>query len=79
MKINAIYALEKILATSLGPKGLDKVLVDDTLKETTITNDGSTIMHKLPLEHPLALILKQLAHSIDEMELLQVYYWHVDW
>eukprot|EP01132_Coremiostelium_polycephalum_P007457 gene7457-9163_t len=61
----AIYALERILSTSLGPKGLDKVTVNRRTGETIITNDGATILKNLPIKHPLALILKNLANSID--------------
>ncbi|GAM27435.1 hypothetical protein SAMD00019534_106110, partial [Acytostelium subglobosum LB1] len=65
LNFTSIYALERILSTSLGPKGLDKVIIDAQLRETTITNDGATILSCLPLEHPLAIILKQLAQAID--------------
>ncbi|EFA75920.1 hypothetical protein PPL_10492 [Heterostelium album PN500] len=65
VNFTAVYALERLLSTSLGPKGLDKVIVDSELHETTITNDGATIIDRLPLENPLAVILKQLAHSVD--------------
>jgi len=51
--------------TSLGPIGLDKMLVDD-LGEVTITNDGATILAQLEVEHPAARVLVQLSEMQDK-------------
>ena len=53
------------MKTSLGPIGLDKMLVDD-LGEVTITNDGATILAQLEVEHPAARVLVQLSEMQDK-------------
>lgn len=53
------------MKSSLGPVGLDKMLVDD-VGDVTITNDGATILKLLDVEHPAAKILIQLAQLQDE-------------
>lgn len=62
--VTAVMALSNILKTSLGPQGLDKMLVDD-IGEVTITNDGATILKQLEVEHPAAKVLVELAHLQD--------------
>lgn len=62
--IYAGKALAAILRTSLGPKGMDKMVVSPD-GSTTITNDGATILSELPLEHPIARLLVQLSKSQD--------------
>ena len=62
-----IYAgktLAAVLRTSLGPKGMDKMIVGPD-GGVTITNDGATILSELPLEHPIARLLVQLSKSQD--------------
>eukprot|EP00442_Polarella_glacialis_P059014 CAMPEP_0115117468 /NCGR_PEP_ID=MMETSP0227-20121206/43908_1 /TAXON_ID=89957 /ORGANISM="Polarella glacialis, Strain CCMP 1383" /LENGTH=80 /DNA_ID=CAMNT_0002518541 /DNA_START=59 /DNA_END=298 /DNA_ORIENTATION=- len=54
--VSAVMALANILKTSLGPQGLDKMLVDD-IGDVTITNDGATILKQLEVEHPAAKVL----------------------
>merc|ERR1711872_92651 len=51
--------------SSLGPVGLDKMLVDD-VGDVTITNDGATILQLLEVEHPAAKVLVELAALQDE-------------
>eukprot|EP00913_Durusdinium_trenchii_P028538 g26766.t1 len=51
--VTAVMALANILKSSLGPQGLDKMLVDD-IGDVTITNDGATILKQLEVEHPAA-------------------------
>jgi T-complex protein 1 subunit alpha len=51
--------------TSLGPQGLDKMLVDE-IGDICITNDGATILRQLEVEHPAAQILVELAHLQDK-------------
>ena len=50
--------------SSLGPVGLDKMLVDET-GECTITNDGATILKLLDVKHPAAKLLCQIADQQD--------------
>lgn len=53
------------MKTSLGPVGLDKMLVDD-IGDVTITNDGATILQLLEVEHPAARVLVDLAQLQDD-------------
>jgi len=62
--VTAVAALANILKSSLGPQGLDKMLVDD-IGDVTITNDGATILKQLEVEHPAAKVLVELAHLQD--------------
>lgn len=61
----AACSIANIVKSSLGPVGLDKMLVDD-VGDVTITNDGATILKLLDVEHPAAKILVQLAQLQDE-------------
>ncbi|KAH0934436.1 LOW QUALITY PROTEIN: hypothetical protein HID58_011553, partial [Brassica napus] len=60
----ACQAISNIVKTSLGPVGLDKMLVDD-IGDVTITNDGATILRMLEVEHPAAKVLVELAELQD--------------
>jgi len=62
--VTAVAALANILKSSLGPQGLDKMLIDDT-GDITITNDGATILKQLEVEHPAAKVLVELANLQD--------------
>mmetsp|Transcript_124693 Transcript_124693/g.266055 ORF Transcript_124693/g.266055 Transcript_124693/m.266055 type:complete len:545 (+) Transcript_124693:89-1723(+) len=62
--VTAVAAIANILKSSLGPQGLDKMLVDD-IGDVTITNDGATILKQLEVEHPAAKVLVELAHLQD--------------
>jgi len=62
--VTAVAALSNILKSSLGPQGLDKMLVDD-IGDVTITNDGATILKQLEVEHPAAKVLVELANLQD--------------
>jgi len=62
--VTAVAALANILKSSLGPQGLDKMLVDD-VGDVTITNDGATILKQLEVEHPAAKVLVELANLQD--------------
>ena len=57
-------AVANIVKSSLGPQGLDKMLVDE-IGDVTITNDGATILRQLEVEHPAARVLVDLAHLQD--------------
>jgi T-complex protein 1 subunit alpha len=63
--VTACVAIANIVKTSLGPVGLDKMLVDQ-VGGVTITNDGATILSLLEVEHPAAKVLVNLATLQDE-------------
>uniref|UniRef100_A0A915J0L6 T-complex protein 1 subunit alpha n=1 Tax=Romanomermis culicivorax TaxID=13658 RepID=A0A915J0L6_ROMCU len=63
--VTAAAAIANIVKTSLGPVGLDKMLVDD-VGDVTITNDGATILKLLEVEHPAAKVLVELAQLQDQ-------------
>jgi T-complex protein 1 subunit alpha len=63
--VTAAVAVANIVKTSLGPVGLDKMLVDD-IGDVTITNDGATILAQLEVEHPAARLLVDLAQLQDK-------------
>lgn len=60
----AVSAISNIVKSSLGPVGLDKMLVDD-IGDITVTNDGATILRLLEVEHPAARVLVELAQLQD--------------
>jgi T-complex protein 1 subunit alpha len=62
--VTAVLAVANIVKTSLGPQGLDKMLVDD-IGDVTITNDGATILRQLEVEHPAAKVLVELSQLQD--------------
>jgi len=61
--INACRAVVDIVRTTLGPRGMDKLIEDGG--ETTITNDGATVMKKLQVVHPAARILVDISKAQD--------------
>merc|ERR1711959_682617 len=62
--VTAACAIANIVKSSLGPLGLDKMLLDN-MGEITITNDGATILQLLEVEHPAGKILVELAGLQD--------------
>jgi len=63
--VMAAISIANIVKTSLGPVGLDKMMVDD-VGDVTVTNDGATILKLLEVEHPAAKILVELADLQDQ-------------
>nr|KAJ3418918.1 T-complex protein 1 subunit epsilon [Polyrhizophydium stewartii] len=63
--ILAAKAVANILKTSLGPRGLDKILISPD-GDITITNDGATILSQMEVEHQIAKLLVQLSKSQDD-------------
>ncbi|KAJ3117719.1 T-complex protein 1 subunit alpha [Phlyctochytrium bullatum] len=61
----AAQSIANIVKSSLGPVGLDKMLVDD-IGDVTISNDGATILRLLEVEHPAAKVLVELAQQQDK-------------
>ncbi|KAJ1800809.1 chaperonin-containing T-complex alpha subunit Cct1 [Coemansia sp. RSA 2399] len=62
--VMAAMSIANVVKSSLGPVGLDKMLVDD-IGEVTISNDGATILQLLEVEHPAGKILVKLAQQQD--------------
>ncbi len=60
----ATQAVANVVKSSLGPVGLDKMLVDD-IGDVTVTNDGATILSLLDVQHPAGKILVELAQQQD--------------
>lgn len=60
----AAMAVANVVKSSLGPVGLDKMLVDD-IGDFTVTNDGATILSLLDVQHPAGKILVELAQQQD--------------
>ncbi|KAG1754443.1 T-complex protein 1 [Suillus lakei] len=63
--VTAALAIANIVKSSLGPLGLDKMLVDN-IGEVTISNDGATILSLLSVEHPAGKIFVDLAQKQDK-------------
>jgi len=63
--VTAAIAVANVVRSSLGPVGLDKMLVDD-MGEVTCSNDGSTILRNLEVEHPAAKVLVELSDLQDQ-------------
>jgi len=62
--IAAAKIIAEIVRTSLGPRGMDKMLVD-SLGDVTITNDGATILKEIDVQHPAAKMLVEISKSTD--------------
>jgi thermosome len=62
--ILAAKVLAEVLKSSLGPRGLDKMLVD-SFGDVTITNDGATILKEMEIQHPAAKLLVEVAKAQD--------------
>jgi len=63
--IMAARIIAESVRTSLGPKGMDKMLVD-SLGDVTITNDGKTILDEMEIEHPAAKMMVEVAKTQDD-------------
>jgi len=62
--ITAAKLVADLVKTSLGPRGLDKMLVD-SLGDVTITNDGATILKEIDAQHPAAKMMVEVSKTID--------------
>src|SRR5919206_1648660 len=60
----AAKLIAEIVKTSLGPRGMDKMLVD-TLGDVTITNDGATILKEIDVQHPAAKMMVEISKATD--------------
>ncbi|MFW5898766.1 MAG: thermosome subunit alpha, partial [Candidatus Saliniplasma sp.] len=63
--IEAAKAIADVVRTTLGPKGMDKMLVDN-LGDVTITNDGVTLLKDMDIEHPAAKMVIEVAETQDD-------------
>lgn len=62
--MTAALLLADIISSSLGPRGLDKMLVDTT-GDVKITNDGATMLKEMDIQHPAAKMLVEISKSLD--------------
>ncbi|HDH91500.1 MAG TPA: thermosome subunit, partial [Candidatus Aenigmarchaeota archaeon] len=63
--IAAAKAIADAIRTTLGPKGMDKMLVD-SIGDIVITNDGVTILEEMEIEHPAAKMMVEVAKTQNE-------------
>ena len=64
MNIMAARVIAEAVRTTLGPRGMDKMLVD-SLGDIVITNDGVTILKEIDVEHPAAKMIVEVAKAQD--------------
>jgi len=64
--ITAAKVIGEVLKTTLGPRGMDKMLIDG-LGDITITNDGAAILDEIDVEHPAAKMMVEIAKTQDDM------------
>ena len=62
--IAAAKLVAELVRSSLGPRGLDKMLVD-SLGDVTITNDGATILKEIDVQHPAAKMMVEISKTMD--------------
>ena len=62
--IAAAKLVAELVKSSLGPRGLDKMLVD-SLGDVTITNDGATILKEIDVQHPAAKMIVEISKTVD--------------
>jgi archaeal chaperonin len=62
--ITAAKVVAELVRTSLGPRGMDKMLVN-SIGDITITNDGATILKEIDVQHPAAKMMVEVAKSVD--------------
>jgi len=63
--IMAARIIAEVLRTTLGPRGMDKMLID-SLGDITITNDGAAILDEVDVEHPAAKMMVEVAKTQDD-------------
>lgn len=64
--ITAARVIGEVLRSTLGPRGMDKMLID-SLGDITITNDGAAILDEIDVEHPAAKMITEVAKTQDDM------------
>src|SRR5437764_14354337 len=63
--ISAERIVAEVVKTTLGPRGMDKMMVD-SLGDVTITSDGATVLDELDVQHPAAKMLVEVAKTQDD-------------
>ncbi len=63
--ISAARIVTEVVKTTLGPRGMDKMLVD-SLGDVTVTSDGATVLDELDVQHPAAKMLVEVAKTQDD-------------
>jgi thermosome len=63
--ISAARIVSEVVKTTLGPRGMDKMMVD-SLGDVTITSDGATVLDELDVQHPAAKMLVEIAKTQDD-------------
>jgi len=63
--IAAAKAVSDAVRSTLGPKGMDKMLVD-SMGDVVITNDGATILKEMDIEHPAAKMIIEIAKTQEQ-------------
>ncbi|MDG6900873.1 MAG: TCP-1/cpn60 chaperonin family protein [Nitrososphaerota archaeon] len=63
--ISAAKLIAELVKTSLGPRGMDKMLVD-SLGDATITNDGATMLKEMDVEHPIGKMIIEVSKTVDK-------------
>ncbi|VVB68191.1 Thermosome subunit alpha [Candidatus Norongarragalina meridionalis] len=63
--IAVAYAVASAVKTTLGPRGMDKMMVSE-MGDIVITNDGATILQEMNIEHPAAKMMVEIAKTQDE-------------
>ena len=64
--IMAARIIGEIIRSTLGPRGMDKMLVD-SLGDVTVSNDGATILKEIDVEHPAAKMMVEAANTQDNI------------
>ncbi|MDP6048123.1 MAG: thermosome subunit beta [Candidatus Bathyarchaeota archaeon] len=63
--MTAAQVIAEVLKTTLGPRGMDKMLID-SLGDITITNDGATVLEEIDVQHPAAKMMIEVAKTQDD-------------
>jgi thermosome subunit len=65
VNIMVAKAITEVMKSTLGPKGMDKMLID-SLGDITITNDGATILNEMDVQHPIGKLLVEISKTQDD-------------
>ncbi len=65
VNISAAKVIAETVRTTLGPKGMDKMLVDN-VGDVIVTNDGVTILNEMTIEHPTAKMIVEVAKTLED-------------
>ncbi|RLE84703.1 MAG: thermosome subunit, partial [Thermoprotei archaeon] len=65
LNIMVAKAIAETIKSALGPKGMDKMLID-SLGDITISNDGATILDEMDVQHPVAKLMVEVSKAQDD-------------